>query len=840
MLLAIFATSCNKYADDFDQINTKLDALATSVAGVAQLTSDMSALKSQVTALQGVVATLPTKAQTDASFLALTTSLGVISGKIDAITTTLGTIASTGTATKGVVDQLKLDLAALALKVTNDNATMTTALNGLALDNVTMKANLQTIITANTALANQITAVQDQITALVDATGTSATAVTIKGLQLMLEAQKISLDQLLANSNMYNGPVNITSDAEVAFWLPKIGVWKDGGMVNGTLNINSTAITSLADLKTITDNLLAVIGGLGSDFTLTTKAGQMLTFAKLASTTGSVTVTTAAAGAADQVSFPALVSVGEDYAVTGKDIDDAVLATVTGNVTLTYDGGYSQPALATAANVILADYKTSAVTGNIAVGTLTVDLSGLTAVTTSVHTATNAGLSKGYLAGDAIGAAANTVSFLSATSVNLGAGAKIVSASANAANTVTLGYTGTDLLPLASLTVSATKAASVVTANVNTLTGALAITGSATSSVSLPNLVTVGTTTAITAVTLSAPNVEELTGVVTLTSTNPVSLPKLEVAGAITAATAVSFSAPVLVSAGVTVAAAKTVELGSTDTANLTAGVVETLKINALDAVLVASSTVKSATVTGKNAATYGALVANITAGGNNLVSLTLGGVIKFASVTASTSLTSLTTTGVVNSLTVDACTNAALTSLALGHTHYVGGPGSTLVLTGNTKLTSLMTSTDYMAVLTVTGNSALATMNFASYVTPLNPALAPGTAVAITINTNKLVGTYTPAVAATLTTPFVEAKLTCSSLITLKSYVNTMKTAGGVAVLGYALTLAVNIDDIDAVTAGNQLLSATMTDVAVPVTKPTVVDATAAINTAAEYALFE
>src|SRR5512133_3880284 len=111
MLLAIFASSCNKYADDFDQLNTKIDALAVSVQGVTQLTTDMAALKSQVTALQTAVAALPTKTQMDAGFAGVTTQLTAINTAIAGITSTLATVATTGTATKAVVDQLKIDLA---------------------------------------------------------------------------------------------------------------------------------------------------------------------------------------------------------------------------------------------------------------------------------------------------------------------------------------------------------------------------------------------------------------------------------------------------------------------------------------------------------------------------------------------------------------------------------------------------------------------------------------------------------------------------------------------------------------------------------------------------------
>jgi len=768
MLLAIFASSCNKYADDFDQINTKLDALAVSVAGVAQLTTDMAALKSQVTALQTSVAALPTKAQMDAGFAGVATQLTAITGKIDAITATLATVATTGTATKAVVDKLAIDLAALSAKVAADDAAIALQLTGLAADNVSMKASLETIKTANLALAAQITAVQDQLTALVGAGGTDATALTIQGLQLLLKEQQITLDKLLANSNMYFGNVNITSDAEVDFWLPKIGVWKDGGMVNGTFTVDATTITKLTDLKTITDNILAVIGGLPSTTTITSKAGSVLSFAKLASTTGNVIITTKAANG--EVSLPALTTVGGNYSVAGYDVDDAVLATVTGNVTLDYDGGYNQPALASAANVYLNDYKTQVAPATVYAGTLAVDFSGLTTVTNIQTLAAVIG-AKGQTAADA--GAVNTLTLQSATNITTGAGAKVVKVVAPSALTIALNFVGnTGTNTLASLDVTAAAATSV-TAKAAKIAGALSIVAKTTgSTVALPNLTAVGGTTNITAVTLTAPVVATLTGAANLVKTTPVSLPALTSAPAgITVADAVTFAAPVYAvtpAAGLTIGAVTTsVEVASTTGAatslNGATAALVTLTVNALTEALVTPVSVKTLTVTGKDFADLVAFTASaqsVTATSNTLVTATLGGYIKTATV-QSTGLTALHTSGVVNSLTVNGCTNAALTSLDLQHKHYPSGPGSVLVITGNTSLTALTTSTDYAKTLTITGNTSLATLILTSYVNPLTVAGA-----AYTINTNALTGGYVASKASQGTDPFVEASILSNVLL--------------------------------------------------------------------------
>jgi len=276
----------------------------------------------------------------------------------------------------------------------------------------------------------------------------------------------------------------------------------------------------------------------------------------------------------------------------------------------------------------------------------------------------------------------------------------------------------------------------------------------------------------------------------------------LATSGVITAASAVSFSAPALVSSGVVVAAAKTVELGSTIPANLTAAVVETLTVDALAAPLTLASytTLKTAVINGKVLTTVpmptGAMGALTTTVANAaLTSVTVGGTLEAVNLVNNAALTSVTTSGVVNTFVLDNCDLVA--GVTLGHTHYVGGPGSTVTVQNNAILASLTTSTDQMAALTVSTNALLATMNFVSYVTKTvsgNPT--------IQISGNKLSGNYTNAIAATITTPYIEATITSTTLTTLKAYVALYTNP----------TLAI---DLDLVTlnsvAGNALLSARM-----------------------------
>ena len=209
-----------------------------------------------------------------------------------------------------------------------------------------------------------------------------------------------------------------------------------------------------------------------------------------------------------------------------------------------------------------------------------------------------------------------------------------------------------------------------------------------------------------------------------------------------------------------------------------------------------------TASITGKATGTIATVTTG--AGGNTtMTTLTLAGPLVSANVNAATKLTALNTSGVINSLTVNAC--SIITGLNLAHTHLVGGTGSVLAVTSNPKLASLTSSTDYPATITVTGNVLLTSLNLSSYVTKL--LAAPGALTTITISGNKLSGNYTPAVAITPTSAYVETTITSADLKTLKAFVATYP-----AVAPPTLSMAI---DLDLVTlnsvAGNALLSARM-----------------------------
>ncbi len=721
MLVAVFASSCNKYADDFKQINTKLDALAAQFAGVTQLSADNAALKAQITALQTAVAALPSTA----SITALSTGLAGVVVKIDAITTTLNAVALVGTATKTVVDGLKTDLAALKTKVDADNLAMKAQLTALGTTDAAQTAQLTALIADNVTILASIAALQTSMDGIaLTGSGSDATALTIQGLQLMLNAQKVILDQLLANSNMYNGDVTITTGPELTFYAGKISQL---GIINGNLVINTTALsTKLDSVNFVVKNIGAVIG---------TQSGVK----------NSVTVTSTST--ATLLDLSRLVSVAGNYTVSGVDVNDANLSSVGGNFSINYDGPYAYSNLTTVTgNLTLTRVPTSSTKA----GTTSINLPSVV-VSGNVYDGTNA---------------AGVIVYPEATTIILSGG--VTSVTAAVATQITLGATGY----ASGLIVSAPTAAAVVDLSAATsAAGAVSVTTGNGGTVKFTNLASAAGGVAVNTGTSGTVDFSKLVtaaGGISLTGPATIEFP-LMTSGALTSdATTVTLTKHDGVSAPV-LAAVTNLTIGGLNVAGFTLA-----NYNA---------TLLTASITAKSTSTVASVLTTANA---KLTGLTLAGPLVSAVVDGQSKLTSLATSGVINSLTVN--NNAIITGLTLAHTHLIGGTGSVLVVTNNAALTALVSSTDYPAVITVTGNALLTSLNLSSYVTKLLSATGANTA--ITINTNKLSGNYTNAVAITPTTPYVETTITSADLAKLKAFVATYPATGNPTI-----TLAVNLD---------------------------------------------
>ncbi len=750
MVVAIFASSCNKYADDFKQLNTKLDALAATVAGVTQLSADNAALKAQITALQTAVSGLPTTG----SITGLGTSLTALSGKVDGIVTALANLATAGSATKAIVDGLKTDLAALLKKVTDDNKAMSDKLTALGTTDVAQSQQLTDLIAANNALATQISTAQTSLDNLTTLTGTTATQSAVDALKVQLAAAQATLNQLLANSNMYNGDVTITTDKEMTFWSKKIAQL---GMINGNLTINTTAISAskLDSVNLVVKAIGAVIGS---------QAGVK----------NSVTITSTST--ATKLNVSGLVSVSGNYTVSGVAINDANLSTVGGNFSVNYDGPYAYPNLTgVTGNLTLTRIATSTTkAGTTSISLPTVVVSG------SVFDGTNA---------------AGVLVYPEATSIALSGG--VTSLTAVVATQITLGSTA---YPAPGLAVQAsTTAAAVVDLSAATsAAGAVSVNAFNGSTVKFTNLasaaggVTVNTGTSG---TVDFSKLATAAGGITLAGPATIEFPLLA-SGALTSdATTVTLTKHEMAIAPV-LAKVVTLTLGNVNNA-----------VN-LDAY---NTTLVTASVSGKAQTTWAATTGSVaTTSSAKLTTLTLGGNLASASLAGLTKLTSLTTSGNVNSLTVDGA--SVLTAMTLGHNYYQpgnvanGGPGSNLVITNNPLLTALTPSVlDYPASIVITGNAKLALLDLSSYKTKLLSATGANTT--ITINSNALVGDYTNAVAITPTTPYAETVIKSTTLASLKAFIASYPATGVPT-----LTLAINIDKVTlGGVAGNATLSARM-----------------------------
>lgn len=751
LLIAVFASSCNKYADDFKQLNTKLDALAAQVAGVTQLSTDMTAVKASLTAIQTAVAALPqTSAITglSTSLTTLTNNLAALATKVDNINTTLTSVANAGTATKAVVDQLTKDLAALNTKVTNDDkaiadqlTALTTGQGTLTAGQTAIKDQLTALQTANTALKDQLTQVQTALAGLAQTgSGSDATALTIRGLQLMLQAQKLELDQLLANSNMYNGDVVITSGPELTFWTKKVAQL---GMINGNLVVKTANLASNLDsVNFVTKNIAAVIGTQGT-------------------VKNSVTIVSTSTTTVLDLSH--LVSVAGDYSVTGVKVNDSNLSSVGGNFLVNFDGPYAYPNLSTVSGNLTLTKVASSTTAPVKAGTTSISLPKV-AVTGSVFDGVNL---------------ASVLNYPDATSIVLSGG--VTSLTAAKATSIVLGSTDYT----SGLTVQAPTAAAVVDLSAATgsaTTGAINVTTGNGGSVLLTKLTKAPAGVLIntgTSGTVDFTALASAAGGVGLTGPATVSFPAL-VSGS------VSSDATTVTMAKHAAAAADVIALPNVTT--LTMGAIA----NPFN--LTAYPTLVTASITGKTITTNpmpaGALGAVTTGAANNvLATVTLGGTLESATLDGLVKLASVTTSGVINKFTLNNC--AIITGVTLAHNYYVGGPGSELIVTSNPKLTSLSSGVlDYPKTITVTGNALLTSLNLSSYVTKL--FAAPGAITTVTINSNKLGGNYTNAQAIQPTSPYIETTITSADLKTLKAFVASYPST-----TPPTLVLAVNLDKV-------------------------------------------
>lgn len=663
-------------------------------------------------------------------------------------------------------------------------------------------AGVAALQTGITALQSQVTALSAAVAALPNPTTSIATLTTnLATLTTKVATVQTALDKLAVDV----AAGKVTSDAaavkvaemQAALVLAQADIVKI--LANTSMYVGDVSITTDIEVDFWTPKV-SQLGMINGDLYINTtdisdaRVADMNNILKnINAVIGSgICEITAASG--KQINLSNLTSVVATFIATGdvgvtQDIMNlSKLGNVTGDFYMDFDGPYGLPLLSNVGgSMYLINYGVDE------------DLSPLG--TTSVNF-------------PLVSVKGNLIysNFPLATTVNVGG--NMTTFSAAIATTVTLRNNY-----IAGLAFSAPKATSVSIA-AKSAGGDITISAEKATSVSLANLETAGNI--IITMDKGTVNLNVFESDVSVTITGPETL-----------------SLPKYVSGKLTCNSAKTVTLASHDGVLApTLNIVETLTMGALNAAdfnITAYPKLKVASITGNSDEDNTSTVAGVTSASNSTVtSLTLAGPMVTVNINGQSKLTSLATSGIINSLTLDNCD--ALTAVNFAHTHFVGGTlgtGSVLVVQNNLKLAALTTSSNFMRTLTVKDNAALASMNFVSYV----DILYPGSSVGITISGNKISGSYTAAVSVTPTTPFVEAIVKSNDLLTLKAY------AAKLAVAVSALTITVptfflDVDDVDATTEGNQKLSAVMSDIAIPVTRPTVVDAIGGINTFPEMAL--
>ena len=791
MVFALIITSCNKYANDFQQLKDQIAALSLKVDGVAALQTQLTATTAQITALQAAVAALPQVS----TITGLQTALNTANTNIASIQTALNTLATNG-ATAASVAALAKQLGDIQTAMTANDLVykqkftdLQTALNAAATSAQLAKAqsDLLAAISANAMTTNDsIAAMEASIKASIAAglsttngkidalaklvsdanAATAASIVTILGklttaqttadatntsvqaLVIAMNKAQSDLTTLLNATAMYNDNVTITTDAEVDFYLAKL---YQMGIINGNVTVNTTAI-SANRIDTVSTILNAIVGVIG------TNVSTQVIFGGNHHWGGTWTITTVPgsghsvnieSSATDHLSAAKLFSIRGDYSVSGSDIADPMIDNVGGTVTLDYPGSYMSTSLKTVgADLVLVNYNTKtldinipnvSIGGNIGDGTHTpdgiVNFSALK-TTTPVFAGTNS-ITLGLLSGGIKSLTANN-----ATIISIGTGSIAAAGLAITAPIAT------------SVTLLATASAGPVVIE----TGVDATHGTATT-VDLKSLVTSGNLTVWAAAA----------GTVKLDALNTVK--HVDIEGPLTLSIPVWQGNP---GAHLTAPQTTTLTLASyrwwsvTDLTtipttadllvikNLTLGnALENVNIGAYPTLLTASVT-GAAFTDATHLATAWATIDTwhkpmvSTTGNANLTTLWVGGVLNTVNVSTLPKLTSFTTAGVINTLILD---NAAiLTSATLGHSAFVGlpgtgGPGSDLWITNNAKLASVApTALDWLHTLKVTGNGSLAMFDFTSY----KQVLASSDYVWVSIDAPADITTYTASIKST------------------------------------------------------------------------------------------
>jgi len=176
---ALLVVGCQNYDDQFSALETQINALASTVAGLSQVQSDLTSLANTVNSLQSSVAQ-----------------------------------------------------------------------------------------TVDAALADGLADIDAAVASLEAATESAASAEDVAAIADAVAENQTDLDDLLANSSVFNGSITINSEATLAAFK---SIGKGLNIVNGSVTIDVSTSMSQADVQTVVDNILTVTG----DFNYTAAASTI-------------------------------------------------------------------------------------------------------------------------------------------------------------------------------------------------------------------------------------------------------------------------------------------------------------------------------------------------------------------------------------------------------------------------------------------------------------------------------------------------------------------------------------------------------------------------------------
>ena len=751
LALAVFATGCQNYDDQFDSLNKQITALTSKVDGLNPATAaDVSAISGQLTSLKGLVDAMTAQNITDLA--AALAKIAEVSAALEALDTKVAT-----------------DIAGVETSV----ASVTAALGD----------------TATSAEVASLSAVTD--------------------LQTELDAIKTALDGLLKAGASLKRDISITDSAELG--LAESLIDKDNTqnyILEGNLIITATSAASydndlagaITRISALTAKLATVLGTVTSTTNSSSVAldmsnlayvkthlgiaGKLPTLTALA-TTGAITIDTDDA----EYNLSNLVSAGEiaiDISSVVSVTSIVIPTTTTAGAATNGAGGNQFVAVDATVNLGKAGLPATVTVADLTAGGTT-----YTSGTIST-TGGNISLSAGTISTSTIKATGN-ITLSGATELD----SSVITAGGDINSSQVLFDAEITMTAGGNITLAATS-----------ITGVTALTAASNVDAKTVTDQTAGLT--ITANSVDLTGMTSNTGALTVASATLLNLDAMtNSAGVITGAAVTTINAPLLtltVTNSVNIAADSThkyksiVEnfssrtLVASDVSNLTlmnqttpysfdlAG--EWNRLSVLD---VTGATAGSATLS--NAITVGSSNVSMTA-------ITLGGNISdFTS--DNSAMAALTTGGSIRNFTVSGTT---LATINFGHSSVEPGAASKIDIT-NTALASLdMGNSMKVEYIYISDNVTLTSITMPG--ATLLPE--PTASISITIHDNALTGAWTAAVTGTNTTPFVEGSFsTAPGISGAKTFITALSSQTGRS--AGTVLYAIEVDAASAALTGNQ-----------------------------------